>query len=65
MEEEKRKIIMESFILESTFQPVPTEVKMTIKAQVSNAFHGILIQDQEDVFDLTYERNWSRAVVEK
>lgn len=65
LEKEERKIETESFVLESTFQRIPTETIMTIKAQVSNAFHGILIQDQEAIFEIAYESGWSRSLVEK
>jgi hypothetical protein len=65
LEKKERKIEMESFVLESTFEPIPKETIMAIKAQVSNAFHGIFIQDQEAIFEIAYESSWSRSLVEK
>jgi hypothetical protein len=65
LEKGERKIEMESFVLESTLQPVPASSVMGIQVQVSNAFHGILIQDNEDIFHIAYENDWSRHVVEK
>jgi len=65
LEEKMRKVETESFILESDFQPLAKEVVMGIKALISSTFHAILVQDREDVFDIVYEANFSKDVVEK
>lgn len=65
LEKGERKIEMESFVLESDLQPIPAKTIMATKAQISNLFHDILIQDQEDIFNISYERGWSKTVVEK
>jgi hypothetical protein len=65
LEKEERKIETESFVLQSTFQPISKETIMTIKTQVSNAFHGIFIQDQQAIFEIAYENSWSRSLVQK
>ena len=38
---------------------------LSIQAYVSNIFYGIFIQDDDEISELVFERNWSRNVQEK
>jgi len=37
---------------------------LSLEAYVSNLFYDAVIQDQDDVAEITYNRNWSRQVKE-
>jgi hypothetical protein len=38
---------------------------LSLQAYVSNIFFGIFIQDDDEISELVFERNWSRKVQEK
>lgn len=38
---------------------------LSLQAFISNIFFGIFIQDDDDLSELVFERNWSRHVQEK
>jgi hypothetical protein len=38
---------------------------LSLQAYVSNIFFGFFIQDDDEISELVFERNWSRKVQEK
>jgi len=38
---------------------------ISLQAYVSNIFFGAVIQDQDDIAEIVYKRNWSAHVKEK
>jgi hypothetical protein len=47
LEKGERKTVMETFIIQSSLQPIPMKTVMAIQAGVANAFDSIVIQDRE------------------
>lgn len=43
----------------------PNAPAISIQAFLSNFFFGVFIQDQEDVFEITYDRRYARDLVEE
>jgi hypothetical protein len=37
---------------------------LSLEAYVSNAFYGVFVQDQDEIAEKIYNRNWSRHVKE-
>jgi len=38
---------------------------ISLQAYISNAFYGLLIQDDDEIFEISLDNNWSRKVKEK
>ena len=48
----------------SSFKGVSNTNSTTLETWLSNAFYDLVIQDQDDVAEITFDRAWSQKVKE-